>query len=279
MRVARPADRAFTLIELLVVVAIIALLVSILLPSLARARKQAKLQVCASNLHQLGLAMSHYTSDNKDHFPSCSPRPQDASLVDSDGWPVVYNMVHEYGGNKGKGWANRPAHKRVMYKYLAPQYFQCPEDRGTVGARDFKSQYEATGNSYPLNGYNHGAFTWYRPRSFALLGILYRKASQVTNPKCIISGDASFDEFFGDIDPGYAPNPGGWYRWHDGKKARANVVFADASVRYVLITPSETPPSGVPRSLWWWEGQDYSFCPMGGKQRLDYPQPFYVPGS
>ena len=270
--------RGFTLIELLVVVAIIALLISILLPSLARARRQTKRQVCASNLHQLGLAMTHYTSDNKDHFPSCVAEPT-APQVDSDGWPTVYNMVHEYGGDKGKGWANRPARKRVMYKYLAPEYFRCPEDRGTVGATDFKSQYEATGNSYPLNGYNHGAFTWYRPRSFARLGILYRKASQLTNPKCIITGDATFDEYFGDIDPGYGPNPGGWYRWHDDKQSLANVVFLDASVRYVLITPTEPVPAGGERSLWWWEGLDYSYCPTGRKERLDYPQPFYLPGG
>ncbi len=51
---------AFTLIEVLVVVAIIALLVSILLPSLAKARAQARLAVCASNLHQLGVGVAAY---------------------------------------------------------------------------------------------------------------------------------------------------------------------------------------------------------------------------
>ncbi len=50
----------FTLIELLVVVAIIALLISILLPSLNRARQSAKTAVCATRLHNLGLAMAVY---------------------------------------------------------------------------------------------------------------------------------------------------------------------------------------------------------------------------
>jgi prepilin-type N-terminal cleavage/methylation domain-containing protein/prepilin-type processing-associated H-X9-DG protein len=59
----------FTLIELLVVVAIIALLISILLPTLGRARNSAKDAVCASNLHQLGFAVEYYTRDNNDRLP------------------------------------------------------------------------------------------------------------------------------------------------------------------------------------------------------------------
>jgi prepilin-type N-terminal cleavage/methylation domain-containing protein/prepilin-type processing-associated H-X9-DG protein len=59
----------FTLIELLVVVAIIALLIAILLPSLQRAREQAKAAACGSNLRQMGLAMEHYLEDNQEYYP------------------------------------------------------------------------------------------------------------------------------------------------------------------------------------------------------------------
>ena len=62
----RPATRrAFTLVELLVVIGIIAVLISVLLPTLGRAREQARGIQCMSNLRQLGTAALLYTHDNK----------------------------------------------------------------------------------------------------------------------------------------------------------------------------------------------------------------------
>jgi prepilin-type N-terminal cleavage/methylation domain-containing protein len=60
---------AFTLIELLVVVAIIALLISILLPSLSAAKDQAKITVCMANQRSLGLASQYYLDENRNFFP------------------------------------------------------------------------------------------------------------------------------------------------------------------------------------------------------------------
>ena len=84
----RPASRlAFTLIELLVVIAVIAILASLLLSAINRAKVQARIAGCKSNLHQYGLGLRMYLDDYKGYpldttvtptnfvawFSSCSP--------------------------------------------------------------------------------------------------------------------------------------------------------------------------------------------------------------
>ena len=65
----RSAARGFTLIELLVVIAILALLVGILLPTLASARRNARSAACLSNVRQMGLSMTAYANEWKDWYP------------------------------------------------------------------------------------------------------------------------------------------------------------------------------------------------------------------
>jgi len=60
--------KAFTLIELLIVIAIIALLLSVLLPSLKKAKEAARNVVCKSNLRQWSLVFSMYTEDHGDSY-------------------------------------------------------------------------------------------------------------------------------------------------------------------------------------------------------------------
>lgn len=82
--------KGFTLIELLVVVAIIALLISILLPSLGRARELAKQAVCRSNLRGIAQACHIYSNDNKEWFPVAPHAPSAATSAGSQVMGVQY---------------------------------------------------------------------------------------------------------------------------------------------------------------------------------------------
>ena len=64
---------AFSLVELLVVIAVIAILIGLLLPSLAQARESARAAVCSSNLRQLHLASDLYASDSADRYAPAAP--------------------------------------------------------------------------------------------------------------------------------------------------------------------------------------------------------------
>ena len=106
--------KGFTLVELLVVIAVIALLLSILMPSLKKARDQAKSLICRVNLKTIGNSGLLYTMDNSDYFPP-SHSPDDLSRD-------RYNCTRFYPDNK---------YKSPWYLYLYPYHkdfeiYRCP---------------------------------------------------------------------------------------------------------------------------------------------------------
>ena len=132
---ARSRGLGFTLIELLVVVAIIALLVAILAPTLQKAREKAELVVCLSNLKQIGTAMHTYTVDNNSTLPGYNDDGSDWPIgpTGASGYPAYITDMFWMGGLSEYDLfkATRP---RKLNDYLvnAEVIFKCPSDEGMI---------------------------------------------------------------------------------------------------------------------------------------------------
>ena len=125
----RQVRSAFTLVELLVVISIIALLVSMLMPSLAKAKDLARGVKCSVNMRNIGLGVLVYAQENNNYLPRASMTasmkpPKEPFQVRPWGEAIV-----PYLGHGGRDFSRFDQSAGEMFRKLFTGLYRCPSDK------------------------------------------------------------------------------------------------------------------------------------------------------
>src|SRR5690349_13974128 len=153
----RRGSSGFTLVELLVVIGIIALLISILLPALSKARRSALTVKCSSALRQIGMAYQLYASEQKGWYPVAKYTPGSSKPYNIDGndftatLPAYWiNFIAKYVDQSKIGYAivsgtdAQQARKGILWG--------CPAWEGYMNASTTSGVYDVQ-TGYGMNGW------------------------------------------------------------------------------------------------------------------------------
>lgn len=230
----RLISHGFTLVELLVVLAIVGLLASLLLPSLARARAKANSTTCLNNLKQLQFAWLTYVHDNNDNFP-----PNISRKIGFEQFNVTVDGRTPWVlGNAKLDTNNANIEAGVLFPYAgSAAIYRCPADKSIVGDQPSLRRFR----SYSMLGFYNVDV-----KSDSLLDVTntseenLKKLSQLENPGpshtfvFIDEHEVSIDDgIFGTSNTSAFDWKGGWI-WGsfpgDRHDNGANLSFADGHV-------------------------------------------------
>ena len=147
--------KAFTLIELLVVISIISLLIAILLPTLAKARDQARKVRCLSNVRQINIASFSYLADNNDTWM----RGQSHGLQTNGDFgrvPDFYSLYEHYLGGNILNWSTTTGgidgntYYAYDVRFNPAEVFICPNNVRRLSTPNSYGQYDYYRSAYSL---------------------------------------------------------------------------------------------------------------------------------